>query len=604
MIHCNQHQTISIKSLKLRSSWLLICFLLCHLTGFSQKHYQLKIQNDQDTLVRTKLFYDSLSASLFASEELNSLITEGHLEASFDKKLVLSDSSAMFFLHIGPKYKWAKLNWNISDPIFQKPANWDQKITSKTISVKDLQKRKRNLLNDATNRGYPFASVFFSDIKIINQEFQASLNAEKGPFIIMDDITVEGEKIVSDNRIWNYVLDLKQGKPFIANKITQIDERINELPFVETTSPSQIIFKEDQASIKLFLKKKKANHFDIILGLQPTSGANPSQSRTILTGQITADMYNMLSGGERIFFDYRRFNVEDQNVQLGLTWPFLLGTKVGADGQFQLQKRDTTHLDIQYGVGLKIPLKHRSSIKIFIQENISNLLSINKTAIQNSIKLPSLLDFKRSSFGLEGSITSLDFIINPTSGWDFKIKAMAGLRTIKKNQKIIALSRTGVDFNALYDSAGIKSGQFRFDFQLDRYTRIFKKQILKTSLQSGSILFSENTLRNELYRIGGYKLLRGFDEQSLEVSKYLLASVEYRYLLGPLSYAFIFSDFAFTNTNYDNINFNDQPLSFGFGMTLQTKAGLFGVVAAVGQRTGLAFDFRAPKIHFGYISVF
>lgn len=99
-------------------------------------------------------------------------------------------------------------------------------------------------------------------------------------------------------------------------------------------------------------------------------------------------------------------------------------------------------------------------------------------------------------------------------------------------------------------------------------------------------------------------MLRGFDEQSIEVSKFVLGTVEYRYLLGQLSYLFVFSDFAFIQSQYVNIDYTDQPFSFGAGLTLETKAGLFGIVAAVGQRKGLPFDFRAPKIHFGYVSVF
>ncbi|MEL7426310.1 MAG: hypothetical protein AAFN81_25170, partial [Bacteroidota bacterium] len=42
----------------------------------------------------------------------------------------------------------------------------------------------------------------------------------------------------------------------------------------------------------------------------------------------------------------------------------------------------------------------------------------------------------------------------------------------------------------------------------------------------------------------------------------------------------------------------------GAGITFETRAGLFGLSLAFGKQEGLAFDFGAPKVHFGYVSLF
>lgn len=597
-------QTVSQKALKrkLLLAGVLIFNILCNIQA--QKSIYLNYKFDCDTSYITKKFNDSLSLRYFLSQKIENLAEKGNLEASLDSFKITSDTTFSAQLHKGPAYQWTSLHWKITDPIFQKTSNWDTKYEKKLISLKNLNKQKKRLLNQATERGYPFANIYFDQITIKYNEITADLKAEKGPFITMDDITVEGEKIVSEPNLWYNLLDIKKGKAFTTGKITQIDQRINELPFAETSAPTQIVFKEDMASLRLYLKKKKSNHFDVILGLQPTAGSDPTQTRTILTGQITADVYNMLSSGERIFIDYRRFDKEDQNIQLGLTWPYISGSKICGDGQFILQKRDTTNLDIQYNIGAKIPLKNRSSVKIFLQNNLSNILSINKIQILNAGKLPSILDYRRSSFGLEGAWTSLDYLLNPSGGWDIKLKTLAGLRSIKKNQKILDLSTQEIDFNAQYDSLNKKTEQFRLDVIIEKYTQVFNRQVIKTSVNSGNIFSSQKPLRNELYRIGGYRLLRGFDEQSLEVSQYLVGTLEYRYLLGPLSYVFLFSDIGYIKSQFNDVNYTDTPISLGIGLTLETKAGLFGIVAAVGQRNSLPFDFRSPKIHFGYVSVF
>jgi hypothetical protein len=46
-------------------------------------------------------------------------------------------------------------------------------------------------------------------------------------------------------------------------------------------------------------------------------------------------------------------------------------------------------------------------------------------------------------------------------------------------------------------------------------------------------------------------------------------------------------------------------MGLGAGLNFETKAGIFGISAAVGRRdVGQSFDFRATKFHLGYVSLF
>jgi hypothetical protein len=44
------------------------------------------------------------------------------------------------------------------------------------------------------------------------------------------------------------------------------------------------------------------------------------------------------------------------------------------------------------------------------------------------------------------------------------------------------------------------------------------------------------------------------------------------------------------------------PAALGAGLQLETRGGVFGLNMAVGKLDSAAFDFRAPKIHLGYLS--
>ena len=62
----------------------------------------------------------------------------------------------------------------------------------------------------------------------------------------------------------------------------------------------------------------------------------------------------------------------------------------------------------------------------------------------------------------------------------------------------------------------------------------------------GAAIINNYLLQNELYRIGGTTLLRGFDEQSIVVSQYHIGTFEFRYLLSQNAYASIFADGGYT----------------------------------------------------------
>jgi len=126
---------------------------------------------------------------------------------------------------------------------------------------------------------------------------------------------------------------------------------------------------------------------------------------------------------------------------------------------------------------------------------------------------------------------------------------------------------------------------------------------MKTALQGGW-LQTENPFKNELFQIGGYRLLRGFDEQSIYASKYITGTLEYRYLIGLNSFLFGFSDIGWAESNSFSEKEKHGYLGFGMGLTFETKAGLFNITYAVGKRDDLPLSFRQSKIHFGFVSLF
>src|SRR5690606_29605033 len=150
----------------------------------------------------------------------------------------------------------------------------------------------------------------------------------------------------------------------------------------------------------------------------------------------------------------------------------------------------------------------------------------------------------------------------------------------------------------------LRSYRLRITAQAAQYINIAGNSVIKFAA-NGGMLQSPQIFRNELFRIGGYHLLRGFAEESIYANQYAVFTAEYRYLIGTNSYFFAFSDGALTKTNMHQLRYSNSFISGGVGLEFETKVGLLNISLALGKRDDVKFDLRnSSKIHFGYINYF
>jgi len=147
------------------------------------------------------------------------------------------------------------------------------------------------------------------------------------------------------------------------------------------------------------------------------------------------------------------------------------------------------------------------------------------------------------------------------------------------------------------------STQARLQIKVDRYQKIGIQSTIKTGIQAGYIQ-AQKLFANELFQIGGIKTLRGFDEESIFASEFIIATVEYRYLIGPTSYLFTFIDAAHAGRKSYLTNFSGNFLGAGLGLSFETKSGIFNLAYAAGKKPDSALNFKESKIHFGFVSLF
>jgi hemolysin activation/secretion protein len=155
----------------------------------------------------------------------------------------------------------------------------------------------------------------------------------------------------------------------------------------------------------------------------------------------------------------------------------------------------------------------------------------------------------------------------------------------------------------LYDSVTLRTTQYRADFTGDYFIPLGQRQVIDLGNKSG-YLYGSNLFTNELYRIGGLRSLRGFDEESIYASKYSIGKLEFRYLLEQNSFLFLFANAAWYQNKSRNKDIQDRPYGFGAGINFETKLGIMSISYALGKQFDNPVYFRNAKVHFGIINYF
>lgn len=583
----------------------ILLLLLLPFCAINQSNFQLKflpLDAKPAQLEKIVTYQSSFSDSISLIGELKDIILklqgQAYLEASIDT-LVQTDSIYVAMLHLGRQFEWANLkNGNVEEVFLEQVGFRERLYRNKPFSYKDVRKLQESLLTYAENNGYPFARVWLDSIRIQGEKIRAQVFMEKNQLVLIEKLSIQGDVKLSKAYLNNY-LGIAEGSLYSKEKVLRIRDRIRELAFLQAEKDPTITFEEDRATINLFLKKKRASQFDFLIGILPNSTSSGGERRILITGTFKGEMQNQFALGERIYAEFEQLRPQTQQLDLEFSYPYILNLPFGVDLKFDLYKRDTTYLDLNFNFGIQYLFEGGNYLKAFWHNYSTTLLTVDQQRIIQTQQLPENLDVSNSTFGLEYSLQRLDYRFNPRKGWSAFLRGGAGIKRIKRNNKI-----EEIDFGELYDTLQLRTFQYRIEAKLERFLPLFNRSTIKAAVQGGSIIAQENIYLNEQFRLGGNKLLRGFDEETIFATNFAVATLEYRLLIGQNSYLYTFGDYAYVQDRTSVKDITWYPYGFGAGITFETKVGVFGVSLAFGKQRNASIDFGTPKVHFGYVSLF
>ncbi len=530
------------------------------------------------------------------------LALKGYPAASVDEVIIDSNFS-LIRLYLGPVQYLVQLNTGrVEAAALENSGYIDKNYLNKPLNIHQLQAVKERLLNYYENTGYPFAGVSLDSIQMSQETMMASLKVDKGPLYHVDSIRVRGKVKISNLFLQRY-LGLPNGSIYNKSRIEAVGKRLLELPYLREQQPAELTMLGTGSILDLYLEPKKSSQVNFLVGFLP---ANNQTNKLQLTGDVNLNLRNALGTGETILLNWQQLQLNSPRLNLGYQQPYIFKSSFGLDFVFDLFKKDSTFLQLNTQLGIQYLFSANQSGKIFFQNQNTILLGsgVDTFLVKATRKLPPNADIKTVNLGIDYEVNTTNYRFNPRSGNELRLVTSVGIKTINKNNEILRLTDPSFNFASLYDSLELRTYQLRTRLSAAHYFPVGKQGTLKT-IFNGGLFSSQAVFRNELFQIGGYKLLRGFDEESIYASQYGVVTLEYRNLVNLNSYLFTFIDAGWVKNKYQALNTNNKFISGGLGMVFETKAGLLNMSFAIGKRNDIKFDLRqAAKIHFGYINYF
>lgn len=583
----------------------MIVSLLLDIMAWSQyKLVIIPVDKDSIFLSKTGLqtsFKSRDACVAYINDLPTTLQSKGYPAASIDS-VQLDSAFAIIQLFFGESFKLAYVNTAGIDKKLLEQSGWNERIfRNKPLNIQQLMQFQVKMLDYLENNGYPFARLQFDSLVFDNEKLIGTLKIDKGPLYKIDSIRMYGDARISNNFLQRY-LEIRNGAIYQKNKLQNISKKLLDLPYIEEKQSWNMTMLGTGSVLNLYLQSKKSSQVNVLVGVLP-SNQQTINNKLLVTGEANINLRNAFGNGETLGLNWQQIQIKSPRLNISFQQPFLLGSSFGISTIFDLFKKDSSFLNLNFLLGMQYALSGEQSGTVFIQNSKTNLLSVDTMHIKLVKKLPNEIDISSVNLGVNYEINKTNYRINPKRGSELTIAVSAGTRKIRKNNVITKLYDPAFSYTSLYDSIKQNGYQFRLKLTAAHYFQLGRQATLKTSLSSGWFQ-SPTIFRNELFQIGGYRLLRGFDEESIFASAYTVGTAEYRYLIGLNSFLFSFIDAGWSANKSNKLYSHNSYIGCGLGMAFETRAGIFNISYAVGKRDDSKFNLRQSKIHIGYINFF
>ena len=523
---------------------------LCVFLNAQQKEFWLNdVQNGKRILAKDSVsavkFLDSLSQNNYYLIQLKDVKKEGsHTEIFFDK---------------GKNFNEAQVK--ISDEIEK-----NTKL-NKEFFTRNLDSLKKSISEKYRNQGFSFNRVKSKYLGMKKGIPQVEVSVIPGNQRKIEAFVFRGYEKLPKRFVRNLEKEF-QGKVYDDKNLMQINQSLQNHPFVLLEKPPQTLFTKDSTQIFLFTQKKKSNSFDGILGF-----GNDKTDKFTFNGSLNVNFRNMFNSFESINIFWQRNPDKGQTFDLKTDIPYLFGSNVGTNINVNIYRQDSTFANVKLIPAFYLHLNNRQ-----------------KLGVRGTFETSTVMD----SLYVQGK--------------DYVKKGIGAFYEFNEPTEIeLFLYKTRIRAEADYISTNYSKDnlnvtQNNFYLLGERNFHLKGNHFLNLKGETAMISSKNDFATNELLRFGGWNSLRGFNENSLYADFYYYGTAEYRYLVGSQAFFDIFGQYG--QLNNKTLSLKPRFYSFGLGFNFFLPIGLMSFQISNGNEFGNPFKFSDTKIHWGILSRF
>lgn len=442
-------------------------------------------------------------------------------------------------------------------------------------------------LEFAENQGLPFAKMKIDSLSVKDSLISGVLIFDAGPRITWDSLGIAGESKTKVQYL-QQISGLAPGEVFSQKKLQNATQTIRRSPYFSIVGNPELTFQTQQAKPIFTIQDRRVNVFDGVIGLLPNEN---EPGKVLITGEVDLQLYHLGGKGRDFSLNWQRLNIQSQSLEIMAKESFVFRSPLDISVGFSLLKQDSSFVNRSLELDFGYRISDDGYLNFFTKRKAGDLISSEDISL--GMDFPSSIDYRWNQYGIGLDWNRLDSPISPRRGSRIQGTFSLGNKRILQN--------TGLP-EELYAGLEESSAQYQGWFSGEKH--VFIKPAWGMWIRGvGGFLKNQNLFLNELYRIGGLKSLRGFNEKNFFAKSFGYLNLEQRLFFDQNSFLTVFADLGIIENPYNSPKI-DRPYSFGTGINLDTDGGLFSFVLAIGKSSTQPLSFSYSRVHFGYLARF
>lgn len=454
------------------------------------------------------------------------------------------------------------------------------------INTQRLERDLNAAITKFEEQGYPFTKFDLQSIQLDSlspeeARLDMTWKAAKGPQLVIKEIQIVGNEFTKDDVILREIR-INEGDIYDHAKVSKIQQRLMKLGYFRNVAPPEVFLATaNEGGLLIRVEEGNTSKFDGVVGYTPGT----DEQSGYFTGLIDINLGNLFGTGRALLAHWQKRDRASQDLMFHYREPWIAGYPVHVGFGFQQLIQDSTYIERDYGFDLMLPLVENFSVVGNVKKNsiLPDSLGSFQLGIPKSETVSAMV-------GL--TYDSRDDLLNPRQGIFYFTSVQTGRKKNLGPPEILDV----------YD-LDERVNNRRLALDVETFLPTFGRQVLALSLHGRQITSSEEFIPvPDQFRLGGTRSLRGYREDQFRGTSIAWINMEYRYILGRRSRAFVFCDVGYYTADNRTGTVEDYKIGYGFGVRLETGLGIMGIDygLAYGEKQGL----MSGLLHVGLVNEF